>query len=58
MERVDHPTEPVLEDIGDIPNSVAVREKIPSSGAVAVIVKPGAKDKVGSDAEEETETHN
>lgn len=57
LERVDHPTEPILEDIRNIPDSVAVREEIPSPGAVAVIIKPGAKDKVGSDAEEETASH-
>lgn len=54
MQSIDHPTEPVLEEVGDIANGVAVREEIPAAGAVAVVVEPRAKDEVGSDAEEGT----
>jgi hypothetical protein len=55
LQRVDHSLEPVLEEIGHVPDGVAVREKIPASGTVAVVVEPRAEDEVGSGTEEETE---
>lgn len=54
MESIDYPTEPVLEEVGDIADGVAVGEEIPAAGAVAVVVEPGTEDEVGSDAEEST----
>lgn len=47
-------TDPVLEDIGDIADGVTMREEIPPTGAVAIVVEPGAEDEVGGDAEEDT----
>jgi hypothetical protein len=43
-----------LEKIRDIPDSIAVRKEVPSAGTIAIIVEPGAENKVSSDAEEET----
>lgn len=45
----------VLGDIGHVADSVAVGKKIPATGAVAVVVQPGAEDEVGCDAKEEAE---
>jgi hypothetical protein len=55
LQGVDDTTEPVLEQVGDVADGVGVREKIPATSAVAVIVEPGAKDEVGGGAEEGTE---
>lgn len=46
--------DPVLEDIRDVTEGVSVRKKVPSTGTVPVVVKPGAEDEVGGDAKEET----
>lgn len=46
--------DPILEDIRDVTEGVSVRQKVPSTGTVTVVVKPGAEDKVGGDAKEET----
>jgi hypothetical protein len=55
LQGIDHTTEPVLEEVRDIADGVTVREKVPATGAVTVVVEPGTKDEVGSDAEEGTE---
>lgn len=55
MQSIDHTTEPVLEEVRDIADGVAVGEEIPATGAVTVVVEPGAEDEIGSDAEEGTE---
>lgn len=54
LQRVDHPPQPVLEDIRNIAQSVAVWQQIPAASAVAVVVQPRAEDEVGGDAEEDT----
>lgn len=54
LERVDHPSQPVLEYVGDVADGVAMREKIPSTSSVAVVVEPGAEDQIGRGEEEET----
>lgn len=54
MQSIDHTTDPVLEEVGEFADSVAVWEEVPATGAVAVVVEPGAKDEVGGDAEEGT----
>ena len=50
---VEDPPGPVLEKVGDIANRVTVRQQIPTAGAVAVVVEPGAEDEVGRRAEED-----
>jgi hypothetical protein len=55
LQCINYPLQPVLEEIGHVPDRVAVREKIPATGPVAVIVEPRAEDEVCSGAEEETE---
>jgi hypothetical protein len=55
LQSIDHTTEPVLEDVGDIADGVTMREQVPATGAVTVVVEPGAEDEVGSDDEEGTE---
>lgn len=40
LNRVQHPAEPVLDQIRDIPNRISVREQVPAAGAIAVVVKP------------------
>jgi hypothetical protein len=54
LECVDHASDPVFEEVGDVAEGIAVREKVPSTGTVAVVVEPGAEDEVGGDAEEDT----
>jgi hypothetical protein len=51
--RTDHFSRPVLEQVWDISDGVAVGEEIPTSGSVAVVVEPGSEDQVGGYAEEE-----
>lgn len=54
MQGVEHPLNPVLEDIWNVAQGVTVREKVPAAGAVAVVVQPRAEDEVCGDGEEET----
>lgn len=54
MQRVDHAADPVFEEVWDVAEGITVREEIPATGAVAVVVEPGAEDQVGGDAEEDT----
>jgi hypothetical protein len=54
LQCVDHASDPVFEEVGDVAEGIAVREKVPATGAVAVVVEPGAEDEVGGDAEEDT----
>jgi hypothetical protein len=51
--RTDHFSRPVLEQIWDISDGVAVGEEIPTSGAVAVVVEPRSEDQVGGYTEKE-----
>jgi hypothetical protein len=44
----------VLEDVGNIADRVAVGEEVPSAGAVAVVIEPGAEDQICSCREEES----
>lgn len=53
LERINDPSEPVLENIRNVTEGVAVREEVPATGTVAVVVEPGAENKVRGDAEEE-----
>lgn len=55
LQRVPDPARKVLQDIGNIADSVAVREEIPAASAVAVVVEPGAEDEVGGDDHEQAE---
>ena len=48
-----HPPSPVLHQIWNVANGVAVGQKIPAPCAVAVVVQPRAEDEVCGDAEEE-----
>lgn len=54
LKSIDHATDPVLEKVRELTDSVAVWEEVPATGTVAVVVKPWAEDEVGSDAEEGT----
>lgn len=54
LQRIDDPPQPVLEKVRNVTEGVAVREKVPATGTVAVVVEPGAENKVGGDAEEKT----
>jgi hypothetical protein len=51
--RTDHFFRPVLEQVWDISDGVAVGEEIPTSGSVAVVIEPGSEDQVGGYTEEE-----
>lgn len=53
LKGVDYSSEPILEDIRHVADCVSVREEIPPTGTVAVVVEPGAENEVGSDTEEE-----
>lgn len=55
LQCVDHATDPILEDIRDVTDGVAVGEEVPTTGTVAVVVEPGAENEVGGDAQEETD---
>lgn len=54
MERVDDATDPILHEVRNIADGIAVREQIPTPGAVAIVVEPGAEDEICSDTEEYT----
>lgn len=51
--RVKHPPSPVLEQVRDVADSVAVGDEVPASGPVAVVVEPRAEDEVGRGSEED-----
>ena len=53
LNRVEGPARPVLEEVGNVADSVAVRQEVPAAGAVAVVVEPGSEDQVGRGAEED-----
>lgn len=50
--RVENPPRPVLEEVGNIAYSVAVRQQIPSAGTITVVVEPRPKDQVRSSTKE------
>jgi hypothetical protein len=54
LQGVNDPTAPVLEEVWHVANRIAVREEVPASRAVAVVVEPGAENEVCRDAEEDT----
>jgi hypothetical protein len=54
LDTVEDPTEPVLHQIGDVADGVAVRQKVPATSAISVVVEPRAEDQVRGDAEEDT----
>jgi hypothetical protein len=43
-DRTNDPPRPVLEQIRQVSDRVAVREEVPAAGTVAVVVEPGAED--------------
>lgn len=53
LDGVEHPARPVLEEVGNVAQSVAVGEEVPASCAVTVIVEPRAKDQVCGNAKED-----
>lgn len=53
LDGVEHPARPVLEEVGDVAQGVAVGEEIPASCAVTVVVEPRAKDQVCRNAKED-----
>lgn len=53
MHRVDHAFDPVIEDVRDVADGVAVREQIPATGTVTVVVEPGSENEIGCRAEED-----
>lgn len=53
LQGINDPTAPVLEEVWHVANRIAVREEIPASSAVAVVVEPGAEDEVCRNAEED-----
>jgi hypothetical protein len=54
LHRVEHATCPVLDEVRNVAQGVAVREEIPSTCTVAAVVEPRPEDKVGSDAQKGT----
>jgi hypothetical protein len=54
LHGVEDPTSPVLEKIRNVTDRVTVRNEVPASGTIAVIVQPGAKDQIGGNPEENT----
>ena len=53
LNSIQDPARPVLEEVGDVADSIAVGQEVPAAGAVAVVVEPGAEDEVGRRAEED-----
>ena len=53
LNGIQDPARPVLEEVGNVADSVAVRQEVPAAGAVAVVVEPGSEDQVGRGAEED-----
>jgi hypothetical protein len=43
----------ILHHVRDVTDSVAVGKKVPTTGAIAVVVEPGAEDEVRGGSEEE-----
>lgn len=50
--RVQNTACPVLHQVRDVPDRVSVRQKIPASSTVSVVVQPGAEDEVCGGTEE------
>lgn len=50
---VQHPACPVFEKVGNVAESVAMGEQIPTPCAVAVVIKPRAENEVCRDAKED-----
>lgn len=47
LHSVQHPSKPILHQVWNIANRVAVREEIPAASTVTVVVEPRTEDKVG-----------
>ena len=52
---IQDPSHPVFEEVWNVSDGIAVREQIPASSTVSVIVEPRAEDKVGRGREESAE---
>lgn len=53
LHRIQDSPNPVLEQVRNVAEGVAVREEVPSAGSVPVIVEPRAKDEIcGSEQED------
>ena len=48
--RVDNPSYPIPQEIGYVPDRFRVRQKVPTSGRILVIIEPTAENEVRSDA--------
>lgn len=53
LDGIDDAAHPVLQEVGDVADGVAVGEEVPAAGAVAVVVEPGAEYQVSCCCEEE-----
>jgi len=53
LHRVDHAFDPVIEDVRDVADGVAVGEQIPATGTVTIVVEPRSKNEIGCRAEED-----
>lgn len=47
LHRIDHFSEPVLENVRHVADGVAVRDKIPAPRVVAGVIVPDGEDEVG-----------
>jgi hypothetical protein len=52
LDCVEHGACPVLEEVGNVADSIAMGHEVPSTRAVSGVVQPGAEDQVGGDSEE------
>ena len=46
---------PVPQYVRDITNRVTMREEVPATGTITVVIQPGAENEVGEEREEDTE---
>lgn len=53
LDSVQHPACPVLEEVGNVAEGIAVGEQVPAPCAVAVVVEPRAENEVCRDAKED-----
>lgn len=51
---VEHLAGPVLQQVWNVSDGIAVGEEVPSSGSVTSVVQPGAENEVGRNTEEDT----
>tara|TARA_R110002060_G_scaffold4289_7_gene6775 strand:- start:70 stop:327 length:258 start_codon:yes stop_codon:yes gene_type:complete len=55
LHGIQNPSHPVFEEIWDVSDGIAVREKVPASSTVSVVIEPGAEDKISRGGEESAE---